>query len=190
MKIIIGLGNPGENYKNTRHNTGFMAIDYLVNQLDLTWEQNKKFNAEVTSPPPSPSKGEGVKVLYVKPQTFMNNSGQAIQAVLSYYKLLPKKLGVIRQKNTNLSDVLTIIHDDLDIELGKYKISIDSRSAGHQGVESIINHLKTKNFKRIRIGIKGIKPAQMPTENYVLQKFSQEELKIINHVIPEIIKLA
>ena len=84
----------------------------------------------------------------------MNNSGQAIQAILSYYKLLPKKLGLIKQKDSNLSDILTIIHDDIDIELGNHKTSVNSRSAGHNGVQSIINHLKTKNFKRIRIGVR------------------------------------
>ena len=96
---------------------------------------------------------------------------------------LPKKLGLLQKKDSNLSGVFTVIHDDLDIELGKYKISVDSRSAGHNGVQSIINHLKTKNFKRIRIGIKNKKPAQMPAKQYVLQKFNEEELKNIKKTI-------
>ncbi len=174
MRIIIGLGNPGEKYINTRHNVGFMAIDAMVKKLGLNWENNKKLNSQVIK--------DG-DTIYAKPNTFMNNSGQSIQAIMSYYKLLPKKLGCITIKNSDLSDSLTIIHDDLDIELGKYKMSVDSRSAGHKGVESIINYLKTKNFKRVRIGIKNNKPEQMPVENYVLQKFKEEELVVIHKLI-------
>ncbi len=191
MQIIVGLGNPSEKYKNTRHNVGFMAVGAMAKQQNLIWQFNKKFNTEIaktkdTECPIGHSVSENITL--VKPQTFMNNSGQAVQAVLSYYKLLPKKLGIIQKKDSDLSNMLTVIHDDLDIELGKYKISLDSRSAGHKGVESIINHLKTKNFKRIRIGIKTEMADKMPAEKFVLQKFSEEEMKIINDLIPEIIK--
>ena len=184
------MGNPGEKYKNTRHNVGFMAVGAMAKQQNLIWQFNKKFNAKVAEIKEAKplERGFASKILLVKPQTFMNNSGQAVQAVLSYYKLLPKKLGIIQKKDSDLSDILTVIHDDLDIELGKYKISLDSRSAGHKGVESIINHLKTKNFKRIRIGIKTEMADKMPAEKFVLQKFSEEEMKIINDLIPEIIK--
>ena len=187
------MGNPSEKYKNTRHNVGFMAVGAMAKQQNLIWQFNKKFNTEITSPQPSSrlagqGEGERERLILVKPQTFMNNSGQAVQAILSYYKLLPKKLGIIQKKDSDLSDILTVIHDDLDIELGKYKISLDSRSAGHKGVESIINHLKTKNFKRIRIGIRTEMADKMPAEKFVLQKFNEEEMKIINNLIPEIIK--
>ena len=188
MQIIVGLGNPGEKYKNTRHNIGFIAVGAMAKQQNLIWQFNKKFNAEIA---------KTKNTILVKPQTFMNNSGQAVQAILSYYKLLPKKLGIIQTKDSDLSDILTVIHDDLDIELGKYKISLNSRGAGHKGVESIINYLKTKNFKRIRIGIKtemaDKMPADLPRRNeveagkFVLQKFSEEEMKIINDLIAEII---
>ncbi|HAM88705.1 MAG: Peptidyl-tRNA hydrolase [Candidatus Falkowbacteria bacterium GW2011_GWC2_38_22] len=177
MKIIAGLGNPGEKYKYTRHNAGFMALDHHVKKQGLDWEYNKKFEADIAK------QGD---VIYIKPKTFMNESGKSLNALMSYYKLLPKKLGFIKEKDLDLSDTLIVIHDDLDIELGKCKESIDSRSAGHNGVNSIINHLKTKNFKRLRIGIMGDKPKQMPTINYVLQKFRDEELLIINSVISEI----
>lgn len=177
MKIIVGLGNPGDKYINTRHNVGFMAIDYIVENLGLSWHDDKKFNAYTAK--------DGDTV-YVKPKTYMNNSGQAVQAILSYYKLLPKKLGILKIKNTDLSDVLTVIHDDLDIDLGKFKASIDSRSAGHNGVQSIIDHLKTKNFKRIRIGIRADKPEQMPVQNYVLGKFSKNEQEITKSLFDEI----
>jgi len=179
MKLIVGLGNPGEKYKNTRHNVGFTAINALANELGLTWETSKKFKAELA---------KGSDLILVKPQDFMNNSGQSVVAVLSYYKLLPRKLGILKSANSDLSDILTVIHDDLDIELGKFKISIDSRSAGHKGVESIINHLKTKNFKRIRIGIRTPALENIPADKFVLMKLGDEELKIINAVVLNVLK--
>lgn len=179
MKIIVGLGNPGEKYKNTRHNAGFMFLDLLAEKHGETWQENKKFKAEICKTD---------EYILVKPNTFMNNSGQSVQAVMSFYNLLPKKLGILKAKDSDLSDILTVIHDDLDIEFGKYKTVQDRGPAGHNGIKSIIQYLKTKNFKRIRIGIKGNKPEQMPTEKYVLQKFSKEEIETINKIIEEIIK--
>lgn len=179
MKIIIGLGNPGEKYKNTRHNAGFMAVDALASQLGLAWQFNKKFNAEIA---------KNNEITLVKPQAYMNNSGQAVQAVLSYYKLLPKKLGIIKQKDCDLSDILTVIHDDIDIEFKKYKISVDSRAGGHNGVQSIIDYLKTKNFKRVRIGVKTEALEKMPADKFVLQNFSGEELNIAKKLIEEIVE--
>jgi len=188
MKIIVGLGNPGDKYKFTRHNAGFMAVDALAENLDLTWETNKKFKAEVAVAPPSPSQGErGGGLVLVKPQTFMNLSGESVQAILSYYKLLPKKLGIVKKKDADLSQILTVIHDDLDINLGKYKISTDSRSAGHNGVQSIIDYLKTKNFTRIRIGIKTPLKEKIPGDKFVLQKFGEAEIEIIKKTIQEAI---
>lgn len=178
MKIIVGLGNPGEKYKTTRHNIGFILLDEIIEKKGLEWETSKKFNALICKD------GE---TIYVKPQTFMNNSGQSTQAIMSFYNLIPKKMGLIKIKNSDLSETLTVVHDDLDIELGKYKVATNSRSAGHNGVQSIINHLKTKNFKRIRIGIKGNKPEQMPTSAYVLQKFSPDELEKIKENFGEMV---
>ena len=152
-----------------------MAVDALTIKLGLNWENNKKFKAELA---------KNDSVILVKPQDFMNNSGQAVASVLSYYKLLPKKLGLIKTANADLSEILTVIHDDLDIELGKFKVSIDSRSAGHRGVESIISHLKTKNFKRIRIGIKTPTLENIPADKFVLIKFNDEELKMIDTIVP------
>lgn len=177
LKVIIGLGNPGEQYNNTRHNAGFMAIDALAKELGLTWTANKKFKAETA---------EGQNIILIKPRDFMNNSGSPAKAVLSYYKLLPKKLGILKTKNADLSEILTVIHDDLDIELGKYKISVDSRSAGHRGVQSIIDQLKTKNFQRIRIGIRASALEKIPADKFVLQKFPQEEKIIIDQLILKI----
>ena len=178
MRIIIGLGNPGDKYKQTRHNAGFMALNRLAETRGESWRFNKKFNAEIIK------SGE---LILAKPNTFMNNSGRAVQSILSYYKLLPKKLGLLTTKNSDLSRILTIIHDDIDINLGKYKTAINSGSAGHRGINSIINHIKTKNFKRIRVGIKTEQAKQIPTEKFVLQKFSSEELDIIDNIIQNII---
>ncbi len=166
MQIIAGLGNPGEKYKITRHNVGFMAIDALAEELGLRWKNSKKFKADVA---------KDDNIILIKPLTFMNDSGSAVSAALAYYKITPDKL--------------TIIHDDLDIELGKYKISVDSRSAGHNGVQSIIDRLKTKNFKRIRIGIKTAELIKIPADKFVLQKFKPEEKKIIKNIIIQILKI-
>ncbi|MFH1583314.1 MAG: aminoacyl-tRNA hydrolase [Candidatus Falkowbacteria bacterium] len=179
MHIIVGLGNPGKQYEHTRHNSGFMAINALAKKLGLAWSANKKFKAETTS-----SSG----LMLIKPQDFINNSGLAVAAVLSYYKLLPKKFGILKTANADLSEILTVIHDDLDIELGKYKISIDSGSAGHKGVESIIDRLKTKNFKRLRIGIRTPALEKIPADKFVLQKFNDEEEKKVLDLMAEIIK--
>jgi len=179
MKIIAGLGNPGEKYNNTRHNLGFSILDNIVQGKNLNWTLNKKFFSLMA---------KNGDTIYLKPQTFMNNSGRAIETILSYYKLLPKKFNLIKKKDTNLEDILTIIHDDLDIEIGKYKISENSRSGGNNGVQSIISHLKTKNFKRIRVGIKNKLKEKIPAEKFVLMKFNKEEQKIINNIIEEIIK--
>ena len=179
MRIIAGLGNPGEQYKNTRHNLGFMVIDALASKLGLAWENNKKFKVEMAKSP---------DLILVKPQDFMNNSGSCVAAVLSYYKLLPKKIGLLKMPNADLSNILTVIHDDLDIELGKFKVSVDSRSAGHKGVESIINHLKTKNFKRLRVGIHAPALENIPADKFVLQKLNDEELKVINVVTTDSLK--
>lgn len=178
MKIIVGLGNPEKQYEKTRHNAGFIAINAIAKQINLTWQNNKKFSAEIA---------KNNEITLVKPLTYMNNSGQAVQAVLSFYKLLPKKFNLLTNKDSDLSQILTVIHDDLDIDFGKYKISINSRSAGHNGIESIINNLKTKNFTRIRIGIKNSIPTKIPAEKFVLQNFNQEELTNLNKLITEII---
>jgi peptidyl-tRNA hydrolase, PTH1 family len=177
MKIIVGLGNPGQEYENTRHNAGFMLIDKLAHDAGATWKFNKHFKADLA---------ESSGVFFVKPQTFMNESGVAVALVLSYYKLLPKTLGILKGKNADLSQILTVIHDDLDIPFGTYKVSVDSRSAGHKGVQSIIDHLKTKNFRRIRLGTKTDNRGQIPADKFVLMKFSSDEKEKINALIKTI----
>jgi PTH1 family peptidyl-tRNA hydrolase len=133
----------------------------------VKWSENKKWSALTY---------ESGGALYVKPLSFMNNSGLVVRKILDYYKLLPKNFGLLTKKDANLQDVLTVIHDDLDIPFSEYKLSSDSGSAGHRGVGSIIDHLKTKKFPRIRIGIKNnLLRAPIPPDKFVLQRFSHEE---------------
>jgi len=171
MKLIIGLGNPDNKYAKNRHNAGFI----ILNELQKDWnfpvfEFSKKFDAEI-----SEGNFEGDKITLVKPQTFMNKSGEAVQKIVSFYKLIPEDI--------------TVIHDDLDINLGEFKVSTDSRAAGHNGVQDIIDKLGTQNFKRIRIGIEGEEQRKnrlIPGDVFVLQDFSDEELEIIKNLAKEI----
>ena len=177
MKIVVGLGNPGEQYEKNRHNVGFMALDLLLGPVK--WQSNKKFQALTY---------EISDTIYIKPQTYMNKSGEAVRAVMSYYGLLPKKLMVFSKKDSDLTDILTVIQDDIDIEIGKWKVSNDSRSGGHNGIQSIINHLHTKNFKRLKIGVKNeLLRTRIPAEKFVLQNFNHEEKEVIDKILQEII---
>ena len=180
MQTIIGLGNPGDKYAQTRHNVGFVVLDELARQKGLEWTENKKFQAQIIKTP---------DLLLLKPLTYMNNSGQAVAAVLAYYKILQKKYGLLAIKNLDLADLVTVVHDELDIELGKYKISVDSRAAGHRGVQSIIDHLKTKNFTRLRVGVKTETLQHIPVDKFVLQRFNREEEQIIKDLLPTLTAL-
>jgi PTH1 family peptidyl-tRNA hydrolase len=165
MRIIVGLGNPGEQYAQTRHNIAWLYFDYLLG--NVKWSENKKWSALVY---------EQGGCLYVRPLSFMNNSGQVVRKILDYYKLMPKKFGLLTKREADLSDVLTVIHDDLDIDFGLTKTALDSGSAGNRGVQSTIDNLKTKKFHRVRIGIKNEELRQpIPPEKFVLQKFKPDE---------------
>ncbi len=185
MLFIIGLGNPGEKYNNTRHNVGFIFLDRLIKsqefinfyqtkpQLFDKIQANTKLNVKII---------KIGKTIIAEPQTFMNNSGKAVKDLINYYA---KKI----QHHKMLPYKLIVIHDDIDIELGKYKIQKNRNSAGHLGVQSVINELKTKNFIRIRIGIKNFLNHKKPDINsYVLSDFTKEEKEILNKVINEAIK--
>jgi len=161
MILIVGLGNPGEKYKNTRHNVGFRVVDELKKDLNLAdFDFDKKSNSFF-------SKNSGL--LLVKPDTYMNLSGQAVNSLNSYYK--------IKEEDK------IIVHDDIDLPIGQIKISKDRGSAGHKGVESVIKNLGTKNFIRIRIGIKPKSGRPKKTEDFVLKNFNKEEREIINKTI-------
>lgn len=159
-KLIVGLGNPGDKYKLTRHNLGFITIDDLAARLGLEFTENKKLNAQFA---------KAGEIILLKPLTFMNLSGQSIKAALNFYKL-----GL---------NQLIVLHDDLDIDLGKFKTTASSRAAGHNGIKSIIDELGTQDFFRYRIGIRPTEPTLLPIEKFVLEKFTASEFEIIQETL-------
>lgn len=163
MILIVGLGNPGEKYKDTRHNVGFMVVDHLLKKLTSVeksvWEENKKFNSLI-------AKVEG-DIIFAKPVSYMNASGGVVAKLMNFYKIDP--LG------------LYLIHDDVDLPLGKIKISIDRGSAGHKGVESIMEVLGSKNFVRIRVGVG--KDRRISTDKFVLKPFMFWEKGKLSHAV-------
>lgn len=160
MKLIIGLGNPGKQYENTKHNIGFMVIDYL----------SKKFSIEVKKRECQSFTGKGCiggqQVLLVKPQTFMNNSGQAIGELIRYYDTI---------------DDFLIVYDDLDLSAGKVRFKQKGSSGGHNGIKSIISHLNSNEFSRLKIGIGH--DVHHNVVAHVLSPFYGEEKELICEVI-------
>lgn len=158
MKLIVGIGNPGKEYEHTRHNIGFDALDLYAKKNNLL-QQKEKFNGlyyETTI--------NGEKVILLKPQSYVNLSGIVVRKYVDYFKI-------------NIDDILVVV-DDLDQDIGKYKIKSNSGSGGHNGLKNIEEHLNTKNYKRIKIGIANNK--RIDTKDYVLGKFSKEERRIID----------
>ena len=181
--IIVGLGNPGRKYEKTRHNVGFMVLDHIANELGV------QINSDKFKSLCAQAEFGDKKILLLKPQTFMNDSGVAVHALLSYYGLLPKTMGLFSKKDADLNEVLTVIQDDIDIDLGRWKIASDSRSGGHRGIQSIINHLKTQKFRRLKIGVKNeLLRTKIPPEKFVLQNFSPEEKETLKEVLKEALK--
>lgn len=162
MRLIVGLGNPGREYAGSRHNVGFLCVDRLAKKYDVT------FNRRRSKYKSGPGIINSLDVCLVKPMTYMNNSGEAVQVILNSF-------------NSTLGELL-IIHDDMDITLGKIKIKEGGSSGGHKGVQSIISTINSDEFIRIRIGIG--RPA-MDTDpvSYVLGKFREEELSLIESSI-------
>lgn len=158
MKLIVGLGNPGQEYENTRHNIGFMVLDTYLGKVK--WKsKNNAFYYETNI--------NGEKYLFLKPLTFMNLSGNAVKKYVDYY-------------NIALEDIL-IIHDDLDLKLGTIRLKQDSSAGGHNGIKSIIQCLSTQNFKRLKIGISSVQNGD--TIDYVLGKFSKTEINELNNIL-------
>ena len=169
MKLIVGLGNPGREYEKTRHNIGFNVLDLLADKYNITFSENKKFNALEAS-----FNLIGEKVILVKPLTFMNLSGDSVIKYINYYDI-------------DVNDLL-VIHDDLDMELGKIRIVFDSSSGGHNGIKSIINNLNSQKFTRLKIGISH--DEKIETKDYVLGQFSgkeQAKLELMSPTINEIL---
>lgn len=163
MQIIIGLGNPGKQYQQNRHNVGFMVVEVLGDQ-SIGFNFNKRFKAEIL---------KMGQVILVKPQTFMNQSGLAVAKIRQFYRAKPEDLWVI--------------HDDLDIKLGDYKIQLAKGPKEHNGLSSIEQHLKTKDFWRVRVGVENRGGQQISGEAYVLEDFTSEEKDILKQVINEIV---
>ncbi len=166
MTIIIGLGNPGQKYKKTRHNLGFRVVDEFAKENNFPeFKFVKKYKALISK------KDE---LILVKPQTFMNESGKATRTVLG---VTPRT-------------VLVVVHDDIDLPLGKFKISRNRGSAGHKGVQSIIKELSSKDFTRLRVGIRPARYRGLvrSTEKFVLQKFNKDEEKIIKEVVKKTVE--
>lgn len=157
MKLIVGLGNPGNKYNKTKHNVGFDSVDKYIEKNNIKMSINKKFVAEV---------GKGNDVIVLKPLTYMNLSGDSIIKVINYYDI-------------NIEDLI-VIYDDIDLEVGKIRIRCKGSSGGHNGIKSIINHLGT-DFQRVKIGV-GRKEGKDIIGD-VLGKFSKSNRKIIENVL-------
>ena len=160
MKLIVGLGNPGREYENTRHNIGFQTIDKFAQKLGISITKSK-FNGLYIE-----TSVDGEKAILLKPQSYINLSGEVIRKFVDFYKI-------------PVSDIL-IIHDDLDLAVGTYKIKQKGSSGGHNGLKNIELHLGTQEYKRIKIGISNNK--MMDTKDYVLGRLSREEKKLLEEV--------
>lgn len=158
MKLIVGLGNPGRKYRNTRHNIGFMVVDELLARHGFKLDR-KKFKGDYCM-----EVLNGQKVIFLEPQTYMNLSGNAVRPLMDYY-------GVETEN-------LLVIYDDLDLPTGKIRLRAKGGHGGHNGMRSLIEHLGTKDFNRIRFGV-GRPENAMPVVDYVLQRFAKEEQDVI-----------
>ena len=176
-KLIIGLGNVGEEYERTRHNVGFAFVDMLAKKAEAEFAFEKKFNADVAT-----GKLEKIKVVLAKPHTFVNKSGESV-----------KKLKLANK--AKLEDIV-IVHDDLDIEFGRCKMSLGKDSGGHRGVQSVLDHLKSNVFWRLRIGTasrkltaarneSNLKDKKEGVVNFVLSKFTPTERDELKKVLKE-----
>lgn len=176
MKILVGLGNPGEKYQDTRHNVGFITVDTLLKQFEplkkTFWEQDEKIDTKNL-------KINGEEVLLAKPKTFMNNSGYAIKALLGKQKANPEDL--------------VLIYDDVDLPLGKLRVRFGGAAGGHHGVESVIEQLGNDKFLRIRLGIgnskyENSKKVKKDLSEYVVAPFTAQEKKKVKEMINQAIR--
>ncbi|HWQ70996.1 MAG TPA: aminoacyl-tRNA hydrolase [Desulfitobacteriaceae bacterium] len=168
MKTIIGLGNPGTEYAKTRHNIGFAALDRLVKDLNLVFRA--KYQGLVAE-----GQIAGERVLFLKPQTFMNLSGYSVREAVNFYKLA--------------AEDLLVLHDDIDIPFGKIRLRNHGSAGGHNGIRSIIEVLGTETFWRVKIGVNR-PPEQWDTARYVLSPFSPEELRDLEEILDRVEKAA
>jgi PTH1 family peptidyl-tRNA hydrolase len=165
MKLIIGLGNPGKEYESTRHNAGFIAIDAFAKDNDITFNLEPKFKGAI-----GVKVFNGEKVLLLKPMTYMNLSGEAVIAVMNFYKI-------------DVEDII-VISDDLDSPLGRIRLRDHGSAGGHNGHKNIINHLHTEAYKRVKIGIG--RDSNIPVVDWVLKKLTEDELAVINQAADKV----
>lgn len=170
MFVIVGLGNPGKKYENTRHNAGFIAIDALASKYGISISE-KKHKALCGT-----GIIEGNKVLLVKPETYMNLSGESVRSVMDFYKLDPEE------------DML-VIYDDISLAPGNIRIRKKGSAGGHNGIKSLIAHTGTQNFMRIKVGV-GEKPSGWDLADYVLGHFSEDDNTKLKETMPDIIQAA
>lgn len=163
MFLIVGLGNPGVKYAKTRHNVGFFIVEEMIEKYGFKFKNQPKFQSYVAE-----GNIDEKKCVLAAPMTYMNNSGLAVSRLAQFYKIAAEKI--------------IVIHDEIDLPLGKIRVSFNSSSGGHNGVESIIRDLGTKNFVRLRIGIgKELSVLRkILAEKFVLQNFSAEEIKLFS----------
>ena len=162
--LVVGLGNPGREYEKSRHNTGFRAMDILAEKLGAKVDR-LKFQGLYTQ-----VNYGGKKLFLLKPQTYMNSSGEALRAASDYYKVDPENV--------------LVIYDDISLAPGQLRVRAKGSAGGHNGIKSIIAHLGTQEFPRVRVGV-GEKPPRMDLADYVLGHFSQEEKKIMESAVKE-----
>ena len=169
MFLIVGLGNPGTKYSNTRHNIGFIAADILSDRYNFIWSAKSKFNVDIAS-----GDLENDKLILCKPNTFMNLSGTSVAPLASFYKLKPENI--------------IVIHDDVDVPLGRVKYKIGGGAGGHNGLKSIDSNIGT-NYHRIRIGIGRPDDPRYDISDFVLGKFSKEEEEVTMIAIHKILDI-
>jgi len=168
MKLIVGLGNPGKEYENTRHNIGFSFIDFYLDSTGTSGKWTNKFEGEYLE-----ASINGEKVIFLKPQTYMNLSGNSVRKVMDYF-------------NIDVSDIL-IIADDLDIKVGNFKLKSDGSCGGHNGLRNIEACIGTTEYKRLKIGIS--KNVETDTKDYVLGNFSKEERETLKEVFKNLVEV-
>ena len=168
-KLLVGLGNPGQKYDRTRHNIGFEVIDSLAKSWTVQLTENKRFHGRVGEMRSS----HGARLILLKPNTYMNRSGQSVRAVVDWYKL-------------SANDVL-VIYDDMDLPIGKLRLRLSGSAGGHNGMKSIISHLGTQAFPRLRLGISRADNAEQQVNRtvvgHVLGKFAPDERKVMDAAI-------
>lgn len=165
MKLIVGLGNPGKKYEHSRHNFGFMLLDRLAADQGFSFENHAKFQGQLAEVRDRTHQ----KIFYLKPQTYMNLSGQAVGPLCQFYKLEPE-------------DIL-VVFDDVDMPLGKVRFARQGRSGGHNGIRSIIETLGTQEFPRLKLGVGRPQVVQKEVSDHVLEKFSKEEFKQVTDIL-------